>query len=183
MFFYLYAKEHGWRNAVYYWLTELKKSSFFRRLFCLVFFVMLMLMRTLLNRNMWANPLSDIMGGWTLYDENGELTTEAIENVMLMLPYTALLMWVLKCKTLKKITIRSAMWHGMKFALFTSITIEFLQLLLRLGTLQLSDIFYNTVGGILGGLTYYICYKVKYRYTEHVKKNSYKGDSYDEENN
>ena len=75
------------------------------------------------------------------------------------------------------------MWHGMKFALFTSITIEFLQLLLRLGTLQLSDIFYNTVGGILGGLTYYICYKVKYRYTEHVKKNSYKGDSYDEENN
>ena len=29
-----------------------------------------------------------------------------------------------------------------------------LQLLLRLGTFQLSDIFYNTVGGVLGGLMY-----------------------------
>lgn len=27
--------------------------------------------------------------------------------------------------------------------------------LLRLGTFQLSDIFYNTVGGVLGGLIYY----------------------------
>ena len=33
--------------------------------------------------------------------------------------------------------------------------IEMLQLLLRLGTFQLSDIFYNTVGGVLGGLIYY----------------------------
>ena len=29
-----------------------------------------------------------------------------------------------------------------------------LQLLLRLGTFQLSDIFYNTVGGVVGGLMY-----------------------------
>ena len=29
-----------------------------------------------------------------------------------------------------------------------------LQLLLRLGTLQLSDIFYNTVGGMIGVLMY-----------------------------
>ena len=36
-----------------------------------------------------------------------------------------------------------------------SISIEMLQLLLRLGTFQLSDIFYNTVGGVLGGLIYY----------------------------
>ena len=32
--------------------------------------------------------------------------------------------------------------------------IEMLQLLLRLGTFQLSDIFYNTVGGVVGGLMY-----------------------------
>lgn len=35
-----------------------------------------------------------------------------------------------------------------------SVSIEMLQLLLRLGTFQLSDIFYNTVGGVLGGLMY-----------------------------
>ena len=38
-----------------------------------------------------------------------------------------------------------------------------LQLLLRLGTFQLSDIFYNTVGGALGGLLYYVAMKARKR--------------------
>ena len=33
----------------------------------------------------------------------------------------------------------------------------------RLGTFQLSDIFYNTVGGVLGGLTYCAVMKVRKR--------------------
>lgn len=37
------------------------------------------------------------------------------------------------------------------------------QYLLRLGTFQLSDIFYNTVGGVLGGLMYYAVMKVRKR--------------------
>ena len=39
--------------------------------------------------------------------------------------------------------------------------IEMLQLLLRLGTFQLSDIFYNTVGGVVGGLIYYAAMKAR----------------------
>ena len=42
-------------------------------------------------------------------------------------------------------------------------TVEMLQLLLRLGTFQLSDIFYNTVGGVLGGLMYCAVMKVRKR--------------------
>ena len=42
-------------------------------------------------------------------------------------------------------------------------SIEILQLLLRLGTFQLSDIFYNTVGGVLGGLMYCAVMKVRKR--------------------
>ena len=41
--------------------------------------------------------------------------------------------------------------------------IEMLQLLLRLGTFQLSDIFYNTVGGVLGGLMYCAVMKARKR--------------------
>ena len=41
--------------------------------------------------------------------------------------------------------------------------IEMLQLLLRLGTFQLSDIFYNTVGGVLGGLMYCVVIKARKR--------------------
>ena len=162
MFLYLYAKEHGWKKVIRLWLTTFKTSINFRRMFCLAFFVMLMLMRTLLNRNMWENPLSKIMGGWTLWNEEGELTTEAIENVLLMIPYTALLLWALKERLLKKVTLGRALWQGIKYAFLTSAAIEFLQLFLRLGTFQLSDIFYNTLGGFLGSLIYYIRYKIKH---------------------
>lgn len=41
--------------------------------------------------------------------------------------------------------------------------LEMLQLLMRLGTFQLSDIFYNTVGGVLGGLMYCAVMKVRKR--------------------
>ncbi len=37
------------------------------------------------------------------------------------------------------------------------------QLLLRLGTFQLSDIFYNTVGGVIGGLMYCALMKARKR--------------------
>lgn len=162
MFFYLYIKERGWKEAIQIWIKEFKISKEFRRLFCLAFFVMLMLMRTLLNRNMWANPVSDVMGGWTLWNEKGELTTEPIENVILMMPYTALLLWALKERLLKKVTLGRTLWQGIKYAFLTSAAIEFLQLFLRLGTFQLSDIFYNTLGGLLGSLIYYIGYKIKH---------------------
>lgn len=50
-----------------------------------------------------------------------------------------------------------------KIAFYFSISIEMLQLLFRLGTFQLSDIFYNTVGGALGGLLYYVAMKARKR--------------------
>lgn len=44
-----------------------------------------------------------------------------------------------------------------------SVTIEMLQLLLRLGTFQVSDIVYNTFGGMLGGLMYCAVMKARKR--------------------
>ena len=55
------------------------------------------------------------------------------------------------------------MWDSGKTALIFSVGIETLQLLLRLGTFQLSDIFYNTVGGVFGGLMYYGIRKARKR--------------------
>ena len=70
-----------------------------------------------------------------------------------LMPFSAVVMWTFGKKIgngWKKI-----LWCSGKIAFIFSISIEMLQLLLRLGTFQLSDIFYNTVGGVLGGLIYY----------------------------
>lgn len=108
------------------------------------------------------NPLSKVMGGWGIWETvNGEqkLTTECIENVIMMVPFSSVVMWTFKEKTgndWKKI-----LWYSGKIAFIFSVSIEMLQLLLRLGTFQLSDIFYNTVGGMLGGLVYYVTMKAR----------------------
>ena len=102
------------------------------------------------------------MGGWGIWETvNGEqkLTTECIENVIMMVPFSAVVMWIFEEKignSLKKI-----LWKSGKITFVFSVSIEMLQLLLRLGTFQLSDIFYNTVGGVLGGLVYYVAMKAR----------------------
>ena len=110
------------------------------------------------------NPLSDIMGGWGIWETvNGEqkLTTECIENVIMMVSFSAIVAWTFEEKIgsgWKKI-----LWQSGKIAFIFSISIEMLQLLLRLGTFQLSDIFYNTVGGVIGGVCYSVAMKARTR--------------------
>lgn len=164
MFFYLYAYEpqeagKGWKSAVVTWYQKFKESVFFRKLFFLVFLTSLILFRTLLNRQLWMNPLSDVMGGWGIWETvNGEqkLTTECIENVIMMVPFTGMVMWTFDVK-------KRVVWKSIKLGLIFSVSIEMLQLLLRLGTFQVSDIVYNTLGGMLGGLCYVAARKVHER--------------------
>ena len=154
----------GWKSAIVTWYQKFKESVFFRKLFFLSLVTSLVLFRTLLNRNLWMNPLSDVMGGWGIWETvNGEqkLTTECIENVIMMVPFSSVAMWTFGEKIgngWKKI-----LWQSGKIAFIFSVSIEMLQLLLRLGTFQLSDIFYNTVGGVLGGLVYYGIVKARKR--------------------
>ena len=169
MFFYLYAYEpsaagKGWKSAILTWYQKFKESVFFRKLFFLAFVTSLILFRTLLNRQLWMNPLSDVMGGWGIWKTvNGEqkLTTECIENVIMMVPFSAVVAWTFQEKVGR--SWKRILWYSRKIAFVFSVSIEMLQLLLRLGTFQLSDIFYNTVGGVVGGLVYYATMKARKR--------------------
>lgn len=101
------------------------------------------------------------LGIWETVNGEQKLTTECIENVIMMVPFSAVVMWTFGEKIgngWKKILRQSG-----KIAFIFSVSIEMLQLLLRLGTFQLSDIFYNTVGGVLGGLMYCAVMKAKKR--------------------
>lgn len=162
LFFYLYAYHpaeggKGWNEAVLTWLRTFKTSSLFRKLFLLSFITSLILFRTLLNRDMWLNPLSDVMGGWSIWETvNGErhLSTDGIENIILMMPFTGMAMWTFDIE--KRVIAKST-----KLAFLFSLCVETLQLLLRLGTFQIADIVYNTLGGMLGGVIYILIRKIR----------------------
>ncbi|MCD8118513.1 MAG: VanZ family protein [Lachnospiraceae bacterium] len=169
----MYAKEHGWKRSIRNWISKFKDSSYFRRMFILAFYTTMILFRTLLNRDLWMNPLSDVMGSWWIYDSNGELTTEPIENLMLFIPFSVLLMWALSAnetarrRVFKKgVKLTTVLWQSVKITFLFSFDIEFLQLFLRLGTWQLSDVFYNVLGGFIGGFVYWIMWKVKHAYAK-----------------
>ena len=167
-FLYLYAYHpinvgKGLKAAIKGWFSFFKTSSFFRKLFAVFFFAVMILFRTLLNRDMWANPLSDVMGGWWIWknvDGEKKLTTECFENSILLLPFVFLLLWTFEEK-IQNIKFVRIFLVGLKIAFVFSFTIEMIQLILRLGTWQLSDIFYNTFGGGLGGALYYGFYRIK----------------------
>ena len=92
---------------------------------------------------------------------NGEqkLTTECNENVIMMVPFSAVVMWTFQKKAGNG--WKNIVWQSGRVAFIFSIVIEVLQLLLRLGTFQLSDIFYNTVGGVVGGVCYWGVMRVR----------------------
>lgn len=168
MFFYLfaYAPEgagKGWKEAARAWADAFRTSAFFRKLFLLIFTTTMILFRTLWNRNMWMNPLSNVMGGWGIWmvakDGTKSLTTESFENVIMMVPFTGLLLWIFGEKLVGRMDFRSVAGRATAIAFGFSLGIEVTQLLLRIGTFQLADLFYNTLGGFLGGAIYWICWK------------------------
>ena len=100
--------------------------------FFLTFYTVMILFRTLLNRNMWVNPVSNISGIWGLYNGNGELTTEVIENLVLFIPFTVLLLWCFRERLLgQSIKFVRTLWRSTLVVFLFSLTIEFLQLFAR----------------------------------------------------
>ena len=120
MFFYLYAYEptaagKGRKNALVTWYQKFKESVFFRKLFLLTFVTSMILFRTLLNGNLWMNPLSDVMGGWGIWETvNGKqkLTTECIENIIMMLPFTSMVIWTFQEKVGS--SCKKILWYKVK---------------------------------------------------------------------
>lgn len=170
LFMYVYKTCPDIKTGVKQWLSWFKNSSSFRRIFLLTFYTTMILFGTLLNRNMWSNPLSNVIGVWGIYNDNGDLTTECIDNMILFIPFIVLLFWTFRDKLLSdkenpeaKIKFIRALWVSVKVTFIFSFVIEFLQLFLKLGTWQLSDLVYNTAGGAIGGIVYWICYKIKHR--------------------
>lgn len=162
MFFYMFSQKCGWKILLKQWIQEFKNNRLFRYVFLLVLCVVMILFRTLFNRNLWLNPLSDVMGGWWLYDNDGKFTTEAFENILLLVPFTILLFVILDMKRDKRcVGLFNIVFYSIKYASLFSLMIEFLQLMLRLGTFQLSDLVYNSLGGVIGGIFYYVGCKLK----------------------
>lgn len=156
MFTWLYFREHGAKSAVRRWLYSLRKDKEFRKKFLFILYTAMMLFRTLFAREIYPHPLENVTGIWSLHREDGSIYTENIENVILFVPFTLLLMWNFAGQIFsQKITFLRIAGICTGISAICSLAIETSQLVFFLGTFQLTDLLFNTVGGLIGGSLYW----------------------------
>ena len=76
-----------------------------------------------------------------------------------VLQISILLLWAFQKELLdesENIRFGKTVWEATKVVAVFSFLIEFTQLLFHLGTFQISDLTYNTLGGAVGGAIYYL---------------------------
>ena len=87
-----------------------------KSIWILGFYTAMILLRTVLNREIWFDPLGKLFGGWGLY-EDGQFTTESIENFMLFVPFSILLLWAFQKELLdesENIRFGKTVWEATK---------------------------------------------------------------------
>lgn len=157
LFAYRYVTLVGWEKAKNGLRHDLLEDPQTRRVMVCFVILLMVIFKTLLQRERFWNPFVNIMGNWSLHNEDGSINTEFIENILMFIPLLFCLYWAFPeiangTKGILKKTL--------KISFFSSLTIEILQVVLWIGTFELSDLFCNTVGGLIGG-SLYILYQKK----------------------
>ena len=164
MLLYMECKKIGLKAVFYNWINEFKKSKEYRRIYALAVYTCLILFRTIFCRQIWGNPIGDVLGNWSLHFSDGTLSTELIENIFLFILFSMLVLWALEDKILKGRKDFLQICYGtIKISFLFSLGIELCQIVLRVGTFQISDLVTNTGGGLIGGIIYWIHYKLRNR--------------------
>lgn len=152
----LYAEEIGCKKILRKYIDCIKNDKQFRWKLLISFYVSMILYRTVLCRPPYYFPLSNVMGGWSVIDADGNLQTDGIENLFLFIPYSFMVATLWRQYKCKKVDYSSLIGTVTVWSLGSSLFIEFVQLMLRAGTFQLADLFYNTLGGFIGVLIYVV---------------------------
>lgn len=155
-FVLVYFKKTGVKKGIKYWFEELKNNKNFVWKFLFFFYAYIIAVRTLFDRTMVWDSLTHLMKGWTVdVQDNGVIIYEGIENIMLFVPLIFLLYYAFE-ENIYRETIGKNIIRTLEISFGVSLFIEFNQLIFRIGTFQIADLVYNTLGGVLGFSAYAI---------------------------
>lgn len=167
---YMLGRKQGVATVARAWVYQFRQSSWFRRHFFLTFYTCMMLFRTILCRSVWGNPLENVLGIWGLHHD-GKIYTENFENLILFMPFIMLLFWAREEKDhTKDKKVQEVLLNSFEISFCFSLAIETCQLFLKIGTFQLTDLCFNTLGGMIGGVIYWGFERTRNRIISSVKK-------------
>lgn len=111
----------------------------------LLTYVFIVLNITLLDRGYTAEPFKNILVGLSFRNEYGKINYGAVENCVMLMPLIPLV-------GLSSCSLKA--WQSFLLCFGFSSFIEIMQGIFHLGATQLSDIVFNTLGGMVGWLVY-----------------------------
>lgn len=99
---------------------------------------------------------------FTDFEEIVKMDSDYIKNWNM--PFAVLLLWAFKDEILgSDVRLGKVIWKSTVAVGIFSFGIEFSQVLFHLGTFQISDLVYNTLGGTVGSAVYYVIYRVRHK--------------------
>lgn len=148
---YDYKKGNENGNFVSYFLFRVKNKNFILKsmlsLYLLINVNSTVFSRFRLER---MEPLANIWGGWGIGINKYFFDFSAIWNILMFLPMCTFVFFYDRHIREKRRTYFQTAIISTAISFFNSLIIELMQLIFRVGTFQISDLFYNTLGGILG---------------------------------
>ncbi len=157
----LYVEEIGLKQVACKFINKIQSDRSFRWKIVTAFYVSMILYRTVLCRPPYYYPLADVFGGWSITNVDGSLYTDGIENLILFIPYSFMVALLRQQKSSGTVKPLKLLCYVTCWCFGSSLLIEFTQLMLRAGTFQLADLFYNTFGGVIGYFVYIIYRAIK----------------------
>lgn len=102
------------------------------------------------------NPLSNVFGEWSIFDVNLTLyvNPKPILNIILFIPICFAVFMNIKLFFNKVYSDKCISAYTTVISFSVSMLIELLQLIFCIGTFQISDLVYNTIGGLAGAVIY-----------------------------
>lgn len=126
-------------------------STFLIVLYCSVLYNSTVTSRLRLGKQ---DTLTNIWGGWGLYETQYFYDFSALWNVIIFLPAGAIIYYFTKATLKKSISDKGLIALSFVLSLLFSGIIEISQILTYTGTFQVSDLVYNSLGGLLGGIIF-----------------------------
>lgn len=133
-------------------------------LFTLVFYLGVVLQITLFMRigSPVEDPLGYVFDGWGATQNRYYYDFTFLENIIMFIPISSV--FVFFRRNFKIVNINQSLI--IKYTLLSfafSLFIETMQIITRLGTFQISDIFYNTLGGFIGSILFILIVKKSHK--------------------
>lgn len=114
---------------------------------------------TVTNRiitNQRFEPLSNVLGGWKIIEWQYFYDLSPVWNIVMFLPMAAVIYAFLRYSKNIKISNLKMLTFSSLLSLLMSLIIEVSQIIFHAGTFQISDLFYNTLGGFIGAMIYFV---------------------------